>query len=426
MRLSAEQVKQGIVHPDPIVRCCALRYFSESFSDDPTVMPLVIRAVEEYGWDDALNYHLYHSYLSQTEETLAWLIDRLNKVGRPKTHTETVLCSRLALVISRADVALLMKHEQAILGLEGLETDFRDVIADRLRLMTISTDSNWRELEGLCEEYRGEYYLDDFTIDKAFRLSEAIARDGSCAGRVLSILSAEIENHKNSPTTWMECFAAHMAGQMRLEEATPLLVGKLRDDVGDMMNEECMHSLIKIGTDRAVEVICDDWLASPEHYRSYASASLQGIRSDEVASRCLNLYGQEEDVDFRMRLLQAVLASFSLDGIEPARQFILREDPYLREELVAVAVLGGIEFPELELWRTELKEEREEHERWQEAALAPEPKRYVEPWTSPAIDNLIGPTPVPPIARKEQAGRNDPCPCGSGRKFKKCCMNKAT
>ncbi|MED4986482.1 SEC-C metal-binding domain-containing protein, partial [Geobacillus stearothermophilus] len=21
-------------------------------------------------------------------------------------------------------------------------------------------------------------------------------------------------------------------------------------------------------------------------------------------------------------------------------------------------------------------------------------------------------------------GRNDPCPCGSGKKYKKCCMNK--
>jgi len=24
-----------------------------------------------------------------------------------------------------------------------------------------------------------------------------------------------------------------------------------------------------------------------------------------------------------------------------------------------------------------------------------------------------------------RAGRNDPCPCGSGRKYKKCCLGKA-
>ena len=30
---------------------------------------------------------------------------------------------------------------------------------------------------------------------------------------------------------------------------------------------------------------------------------------------------------------------------------------------------------------------------------------------------------APPFARAEaKVGRNDPCPCGSGRKFKKCCL----
>jgi SEC-C motif-containing protein len=27
----------------------------------------------------------------------------------------------------------------------------------------------------------------------------------------------------------------------------------------------------------------------------------------------------------------------------------------------------------------------------------------------------------PPQARSEKIGRNDPCPCGSGKKYKKCC-----
>ncbi len=30
-------------------------------------------------------------------------------------------------------------------------------------------------------------------------------------------------------------------------------------------------------------------------------------------------------------------------------------------------------------------------------------------------------TPAPPAAPPVKAGRNDPCPCGSGKKFKKCC-----
>ena len=30
-----------------------------------------------------------------------------------------------------------------------------------------------------------------------------------------------------------------------------------------------------------------------------------------------------------------------------------------------------------------------------------------------------------PIVKKQKIGRNDPCPCGSGKKYKKCCgMNE--
>ena len=30
------------------------------------------------------------------------------------------------------------------------------------------------------------------------------------------------------------------------------------------------------------------------------------------------------------------------------------------------------------------------------------------------------------VVKKEKIGRNDPCPCGSGKKYKKCCMLKET
>ena len=44
------------------------------------------------------------------------------------------------------------------------------------------------------------------------------------------------------------------------------------------------------------------------------------------------------------------------------------------------------------------------------------------------LDNLAGlyddPLPELPQRRAAKVGRNDPCPCGSGKKFKKCCLNK--
>jgi uncharacterized protein YecA (UPF0149 family) len=32
-----------------------------------------------------------------------------------------------------------------------------------------------------------------------------------------------------------------------------------------------------------------------------------------------------------------------------------------------------------------------------------------------------GRRPAAPVRREAKVGRNDPCPCGSGKKYKKCC-----
>jgi len=38
--------------------------------------------------------------------------------------------------------------------------------------------------------------------------------------------------------------------------------------------------------------------------------------------------------------------------------------------------------------------------------------------------NATDPTKQPMIRTEHKVGRNDPCPCGSGKKYKKCCGNK--
>lgn len=39
----------------------------------------------------------------------------------------------------------------------------------------------------------------------------------------------------------------------------------------------------------------------------------------------------------------------------------------------------------------------------------------------PGEDEEPLPPPVEPIKAGKEVGRNDPCPCGSGKKYKKCC-----
>jgi len=422
MRLSVEQIKQGIVHPERIVRDYTMRYFSDAFSDDQSVMPLATQAIEGHGWDDAFEYAHCLSLLAQTEETLLWLMARLEEVGRPKTHEQAAFCSSLASVISGADAALLMKHEQSILDLEGLEADYREIIADRLRLLTLDSESYWRELEGLCEKYKGTHYINEFPVGAAFRLCEAISRDKGCADRVLSILSSEVENYENNPLTWLECFATRLAGELRLEAAVPLLVDKLKKDGGDLLNEECQTAFVMVGTDAVVEAICQDFTAAPWHYRLYASSALANIRSDLVVPRCLELLGQDQSGEMvEASLIRAVLQSFSSDGIEIGRRFTLTGDNEVQRVLVAAAMLTGVSFPELEAWKAEEDRAAEDRKRRREMLLAHVTKRQTNQELLSSVEQLIDPQPAAPITREEKVGRNDPCPCGSGKKYKKCC-----
>jgi hypothetical protein len=61
--------------------------------------------------------------------------------------------------------------------------------------------------------------------------------------------------------------------------------------------------------------------------------------------------------------------------------------------------------------------------RWEEEAQRREERD--DPEADPLDDDLLDLLPLEPIVRSEpKCGRNDPCPCGSGKKYKKCCLDK--
>jgi len=51
----------------------------------------------------------------------------------------------------------------------------------------------------------------------------------------------------------------------------------------------------------------------------------------------------------------------------------------------------------------------------------PELAGFIKPMVLAASPRQLSRTPVNPIA-SGRIGKNEPCPCGSGKKFKKCCF----
>ena len=78
VRYPEEKIKEAILHPDLEIRRRATRYFSDSYSPDPSIMPQVIKAVGMYGRDGAYQLIGASRDLEQTEDSIDWVIDELN------------------------------------------------------------------------------------------------------------------------------------------------------------------------------------------------------------------------------------------------------------------------------------------------------------------------------------------------------------
>jgi preprotein translocase subunit SecA len=54
----------------------------------------------------------------------------------------------------------------------------------------------------------------------------------------------------------------------------------------------------------------------------------------------------------------------------------------------------------------------------------PRPRYNIFPDLAPLDADEFSDIPAIPVRRSAKIGRNDPCPCGSGKKYKKCCLRK--
>jgi uncharacterized protein YchJ len=161
-------------------------------------------------------------------------------------------------------------------------------------------------------------------------------------------------------------------------------------------------------------------------------------------------------LDIRLNLCEALLDHFSFEAVEPVRQLIKHHEltpnlRHLRSNLIATCKIMATRFPEFDEWQdaarkdfhdeqTKMQElRRMAHEaggdlgllvekmkakltQEQRTALARSQSRHSPLVQRPlsANDHRIG----FPTSDRNRVGRNDPCPCRSGKKFKNCCMRR--
>ena len=421
MQRTSDHVKQSILHSDREVRDAAVNYFAKSFSPDPAIMPLAIQVIEQEGWRDAFDTYSFIQDLQQTDETVSWLIGQIKRVSDLEDDDERRCLLVITRVLIHADVNVLRPFSSQLLDLDELYEQAKDSIRRRIQFFSESSDELWLQLTDYCTKCDKLNKIPS-DLDLARDLVEALGRHHDfSAHKVLPILNGETDDAKN----WIEVFAIRLAGELRLHEALAPIV-KLLENADDWIFEEGERALVKIGNDGVVEALAETYSSSDFGFRIVAAAILENIHADLSVQTCLRLFEKEDDKPVRCSLLQAALRNFSTAAIEPARQFILTaplspEVLEVRTDLLVACKLMEETFPEFEEWSEDSKHDMEFRRNWYRK----------NPFISNSLDeedefdeaDEFLPSPDT-IIREVRVGRNDPCPCGSGKKFKKCCLGK--
>ncbi len=138
------------------------------------------------------------------------------------------------------------------------------------------------------------------------------------------------------------------------------------------------------------------WTAYLEREKHFYEKLLRGEIEAKTPGALAQALGvpQEEAVGFLDGINESLKAANELEALTPETEISLDYDPEkLYYNMVAAKAEWLYTLPE---WEDHLTKERR-------AALYKEQKRSTTVVKGPKI------------------GRNDPCPCGSGKKYKKCC-----
>lgn len=234
------------------------------------------------------------------------------------------------------------------------------------------------------------YQHDDYV--KAKKLAACIAKKGWVTEDEIETVIEE-EMHEEW-FTFKGILHVYMVGLLKLERFIPVLSFLLdRDD--DILLEEVSAALISFQSDKVVETV-SPYLHNEESI-IYASSIIENIKTDLAVDALREAY-QKSDNDVNKDLLfEALSHQLSTKAIPEISKHM--EQEYfttmvdIEQTVYSYYSILGQEHPELRLWK--------------QAALGREMdyKQQLH---------------VPNKAEKK-IGRNEPCPCGSGKKYKKCC-----
>jgi hypothetical protein len=440
--LLPEQVIPFLGHQDALLRDQAYYYFSEAHDVAPLTADAIWQAI------DCLD----------PQESAALLVALLARVPQSDASTDRLLAAfndeRLCDVeddlwdaVHDIEFEQLHRHRERILALPDLRDDFGEHLSARLELAESPFETLWDRLLAHIDKTRGQYW-NRINRSISARLIEALARHGdAAAARAMHCLQTQVVSDDPDAT---DIYAVQLLGRLRHRPALDLLLKAFRecDEEDDVLHEELMFAIPPVGGADAVAPVESEFPAASQAYQIYAAGLLGRIKHPSAEAAIARLIDDPALADVNIELGLALADLCPTDALPALQRLVLAGDydgqfAELRDNLVACALMAGVDFPELGALREEVIARTIQRQRRLDAMASrmidgrgfdddyfddDDDRGFDDPDLPPLpadLDDRYPPV-VAPIHRDgPKVGRNDPCPCGSGKKYKKCCLDKS-
>ncbi|CAI9395114.1 SEC-C metal-binding domain-containing protein [Niallia sp. Sow4_A1] len=321
-----------------------------------------------------------------TEEALQILMEKVPTMDRTKVHLALKL-------LNNVEPALAMKYKEALKGF---------IPEDNWSLFELLVGG---EEEEVYEKY-GEVinametastfpYL---LFKQAKYIANCIVKKGWITEEEIDMVFAEeIENQWFS---FNGILNVYMVGLLKIEKYIPLLASLLEREE-DSLLEEVSTALISFQSDKVVTAV-EPYVKKSESV-IYAASIVENIKTDLAVKVLREAYSTFNDLENQDTVIEALCHQFSEDGLPEISKYMKKEyfSSFIDMEHTAYSYYSilGFDHPELGDWKKAALQRELAHQ-----ANLNQNRSDKEP-----------------IRKENKVGRNDPCPCGSGKKYKKCC-----
>src|SRR5579872_570214 len=195
MRLAEDQIRRALLHKHEEIRYTAVSWYSEGFSTDESIMPIVLDSVERYGTGKSWRMMREAQWLVQTEATVDGLIAFL---ARPylRTAIEDNFRFAAALALCRAPVGHLVRRTSDIARLPSFPEVLRPAIEDQILLVSANRKEALAALVQLAEKTFRCRRWNRIDILRADGIVEALAAYGKELGPAVLALLQRRKNRR--------------------------------------------------------------------------------------------------------------------------------------------------------------------------------------------------------------------------------------